>query len=129
MVPTIVPIYAAIFVLIFVALSLRVANSRRVLRIGLGSGGNVTLERRIRVQGNFAEYVPMALILFTFIEMQGSARWLVHLLCLVMLVARLIHAYGVAQEPEDIRIRASAMVTTFTLLIVGAVTLLIGALK
>jgi len=128
-VPTIVPIYAAIFVLIFVALSLRVANSRRVLRIGLGSGGNVTLERRIRVQGNFAEYVPMALILFTFIEMQGSARWLVHLLCLVMLVARLIHAYGVAQEPEDIRIRASAMVTTFTLLIVGAVTLLIGALK
>ena len=61
---------------------MRVANTRRVMQVGLGTGNNVTLERRIRVQGNFAEYVPFALILLTFVEMQGSARWLVHALCL-----------------------------------------------
>ncbi len=126
--PVIVPIYAAIFALIFVALSFRVANSRRFMRIGLGHGGNVILERRVRVQGNFAEYVPFALILFTFIELQGWSRWVVHAFCLVFLAARLAHAYGVAQEPEDIRIRATAMVTTFTVFIVAGILLLIDGI-
>jgi uncharacterized protein len=123
--PTIVPIYAAIFAIMFVALSVRVANTRRVIRIGLGTGGNVILERRIRVQGNFAEYVPFALILFTFIELQGWSRWLLHVLCLVLLAARMAHAYGVAQEPEDIRIRAIAMIVTFSVLLAAAILLLV----
>ena len=128
MLPTVVPVYAAIFALVFVGLSMRVANTRRVMQIGLGTGNNVTLERRIRVQGNFAEYVPFALILLTFIEMQGSARWLVHALCLTLLAARMAHAYGVAQEPETIPIRASAMVATFAVFIVAAAILLIKAI-
>jgi uncharacterized membrane protein YecN with MAPEG domain len=125
-IPTIVPIYAAILALVFVSLSFRVVNTRRTTRITLGSGGNVQLERRIRVQGNFAEYVPLALILLTFIESQGWPRWLVHLLCLVLLAARLVHAYGVSQEPEDIRLRASAVPATFGVMIVAALLLLAG---
>ena len=126
--PTIVPIYAAIFAIMFIALSVRVSNTRRVVQIGLGTGGNVILERYIRVQGNFAEYVPFALILFTFIELQGWSRWLVHALCLVLLAARLVHAYGVAQEPEDIRIRAGSMVVTFLVVLVAALLLLFDAI-
>lgn len=128
MLPSVVPAYAAIFALIFVGLSLRVANTRRALQIGLGTGGNVTLERRIRVQGNFAEYVPFALILLTFVEMQGAAKWLMHALCLALLAARAAHAYGVAQEPETIPIRASAMVVTFSVFILAAAILLIHAI-
>ena len=128
MTPVIVPIYAALLALMFVGLSFRVANTRREMQIGIGAGGNRILERRIRVQGNFAEYVPIALILFTFIEMHGWSRWLVHTLCLVLLVTRIVHAYGVAQEPEDIRLRASAMVATFALLTISALLLLIDAL-
>ena len=126
--PTIVPIYAAIFAIMFIALSVRVSNTRRVVQIGLGTGGNVILERYIRVQGNFAEYVPFALILFTFIELQGWSGWLVHALCLVLLAARLVHAYGVAQEPEDIRIRACSMVVTFLVVLVAALLLLFDAI-
>ena len=126
MVPTIVPIYAAILAIVFVGLSFRVANTRRSRQIGLGSGGDVLLERRIRVQGNFAEYVPIALILFTFIEMQNWPRWLVHMLCIALLAARLLHAYGVAQEPEDIRLRASGAATTFVVIVVAALILLAG---
>ena len=124
--PTIVPIYAAILALVFVSLSFRVANTRRTTRIPLGTGGNVMLERRIRVQGNFAEYVPLALILLTFIELQKWPHWLVHLLCLVLLAARLVHAYGVSQEPEDIRLRASAVPATFGVMVVAAFLLLAG---
>ena len=128
MLPSIVPVYAGIFALIFVGLSMRVANTKRTMQIGLGTGSNIVLERRVRVQGNFAEYVPFALILLTFVETQGSAKWLVHALCLALLAARIAHAYGVAQEPETIPIRASAMIVTFAVFIVASAILLINAI-
>ncbi len=129
MVPTIVPVYAAIFALMLVGLSLRVANTRREARVALGDGGKKLLQRRIRAQGNFTEYVPMALILLLFIEWQGWSRWLVHALCLVLLAARALHAYGVSQEPEDIRLRATGMATTAGVLIVAALLLLFNAVR
>jgi hypothetical protein len=129
MIPTIVPIYAAIFALMLVALSLFVAKTRGDVRVAIGDGGNIILQRRIRVQGNFTEYVPMALILFTFVEVQGWPRLVVHGLCLPLLAARLLHAYGIAQEPEDIRLRVTGMATTAVLLISAAVLLLYSAIR
>ena len=129
MIPTIVPIYAAIFAIMLIALSLRVAKTRGDVQIAIGDGGNIVLRRAIRVQGNFTEYVPMAMILFTFVEMQGWPRWLVHGLCLVLLTARLLHAYGIAQEPEDIRLRATGMATTAVLLVAASVLLLYSAIR
>jgi uncharacterized membrane protein YecN with MAPEG domain len=129
MIPTIVPVYAAIFAIMLIALSLRVAKTRGDVRIAIGDGGNILLRRAIRVQGNFTEYVPMALILFTFVEMQGWPRWLVHGLCLVLLAARALHAYGIAQEPEDIRLRATGMATTAVLLVAAAGLLLYSAIR
>jgi uncharacterized membrane protein YecN with MAPEG domain len=129
MIPTIVPFYVAIFAVMLVALSLFVAKTRGDVRVGIGDGGNIVLQRRIRVQGNFTEYVPMALILFTFVEVQGWPRWLVHGLCLVLLAARLLHAYGIAQEPEDIRLRATGMATTAVLLVAAAGLLLASAIR
>ena len=129
MLPTIVPIYAAIFAVMLVVLSLRVAKTRGDVRVAIGEGGNRTLLRRIRVQGNFTEYVPMSLLLFMFVELQGWPHWLVHGLCLVLLAARLLHAYGVAQEPEDIRLRATGMATTALLLVVAAGLLLFSAIR
>jgi uncharacterized membrane protein YecN with MAPEG domain len=129
MIPTIVPIYAAIFAVMLVALSLRVARTRGNVRVAIGDGGNKILLRAIRVQGNFTEYVPMALILFMFVELQGWPRWLVHGLCLVLLAARLLHAYGITQEPEDIRLRATGMATTAVLLVGAAGLLLYNAIR
>ena len=129
MIPTIVPIYAAIFAVMLVVLSIRVASMRGDVRIAIGDGGNIVLRRRIRVQGNFTEYVPMALLMFMFVELQGWPHWLVHGLCLVLLAARLLHAYGIAQEPEDIRFRATGMATTALLFVVAAVLLLYSAVR
>src|SRR4029078_8132195 len=129
MIPTIVPVYAAIFAIMLVALSLRVARTRGNVRVAIGDGGNKLLLRAIRVQGNFTEYVPMALLLFLFVELQGWPRWLVHGLCLVLLAARLRHASGSTHEPEDIRLRATGMATTAGLLIIAAVLLLYSAIR
>jgi len=128
-VPTIVPVYAATFALMLVGLSLRVANTRREVRVALGDGGAKLLQRRIRAQGNFIEYVPMTLILLLFVEWQGWSRWLVHALCLVLLAARALHAYGVSQEPEDIRLRATGMATTAAILVICALLLIFNAIR
>jgi uncharacterized membrane protein YecN with MAPEG domain len=129
MTPIIVPAYAAIFAFVFILLALRVIKLRYSKRIAIGTRGDAVLERRMRVHANFAEYVPFALLLLAFLEMQAHSRYLIHLLALALLAARLVHAYGVSQENEDIRLRTAAMVTTFAVLAVAAVALLFNALR
>jgi uncharacterized membrane protein YecN with MAPEG domain len=59
----ITPFYAAFLGLGFVTLSILTLRLRRKFKIALGDGGNKQLLRAIRVHSNFAEYVPLALIL------------------------------------------------------------------
>ena len=120
MIPTIVPFYAAILGLIFIVLSARVVAARRQFRVRLGAGGHQLLERRIRVQGNFAEYVPLTIILLTFLELYGASTWLIHVLCIGLILGRCLHAYCVSRIDEDIRQRRAAMTLTFGALFVAA---------
>jgi uncharacterized membrane protein YecN with MAPEG domain len=59
-------IIAAVLTAVFIRLSFNVIGLRRKNKVGLGSGGNEDLERAIRAQGNFAEYVPFGLILLAW---------------------------------------------------------------
>ncbi len=111
--PQIVPIYAGLLGLVFIFLSVRVIRARRQERVALGDGGNPQLRRAIRVHANFAECVPLALILIAFAELQGQPVVLVHTLGLALLVGRLIHAFGVSQENETFRYRTAGMSLTF----------------
>jgi uncharacterized membrane protein YecN with MAPEG domain len=78
----------------------------------------------VRAHANFAEYVPFALLLVTFVEMQNGPAWLIHLLCLALMAGRIIHAYGVSQERENIRFRIAGVATTLTVISVAALALL-----
>lgn len=124
---TIVPVYAAIFALAFVALSLFVIKGRVNERVSLGTGNSTMLERRIRIHGNFAEYVPIALILFTFIEMRGISSWIVQALCAAMLLGRIMHVIGMTKD-QSVYFRQAGMLSTFAVLIVAAVLLLAHSL-
>jgi len=89
---TITMFYAGLLVLLYLALSLQVIRLRRTLQVGLGSGGNEVLDRAVRAHANFAEYVPLGLLLLALIEIGTAAPgWLVHLLGLTLLVGRLMH--------------------------------------
>jgi uncharacterized membrane protein YecN with MAPEG domain len=129
MAPTIVPAYAAALALIYIFLALRVIRSRQTARVAIGTGGNAALARAIRVHGNFAEYVPLVLLLLAFLEMQGWPPWWVHALCLSLVAARLVHAYGVSQEKENFQFRTVGMATTFFVLATSSLALLGGALR
>lgn len=112
--------------LLFLALSVRVIRSRRAGKVAIGAGGNRAVERAMRVHANFAEYVPLALLLMLIAEMSGYPRWIVHVAGVSLLVGRILHAWGVSQEPEDFRWRTAGTGATFTVLGVLA-ALLLGA--
>ena len=124
MFPIIVPTYAAILVLIFVVLSVRVIQMRASAKIGIGHGNNPVMERRIRVHGNFAEYVPLALLLLLCMELQSQSRILIHVLCIALIAARVVHAIGVTPVKESFPMRVASVLTTFAVLIVASVMLL-----
>jgi len=110
-------IIAAILTIIFVKLSFAVIGLRRKNKVGLGSGGYDDLERAIRAQGNFAEYVPIGLILIACLELNGAPWWLVAMPGITLVVGRLIHAVGINQPPPDFSKRILGMKLTFSTLI------------
>ena len=55
---TITAAYAAILAVLFVVLSRNVIVIRRRRRIAIGAESDPDLLRRVRAQGNFAEYAP-----------------------------------------------------------------------
>ena len=128
-IPTILPIYAAIFALFFVFLSIRTIRARRSLQIGLGDAGNKDMQRAIRVHANFAEYVPLCLLMLYLVEQSGVYAWFMHALGTGLLVGRLSHAYGVSQQRESFAFRITGMTMTFTVLIASAAHLLWVAVK
>jgi uncharacterized protein len=127
--PIVVPFYAAILVLIFVFLSARVIQMRGSAKIGLGHGDNPAMERRIRAHGNFAEYVPLALLLLTFMEMQKHSIYIIHILCIILLLARIIHAIGVTPVDEKLPMRVAGAAGTFLVLVIASIFLLVNGLR
>ncbi|HUK59752.1 MAG TPA: MAPEG family protein [Stellaceae bacterium] len=123
----IVPLYAALLALLFLALSVRVMAERGRVGVAIGAGGSIALERRIRVHGNFAEYVPLALLLLAFLELRGSAAWYLHLLGLALLIGRLAHAVGVSREPDIYVLRGAGVALTIAVIGLAALTLIVRA--
>ena len=120
------PIYAAILGLGFVGLSFLTLRLRRQNKIALGDGGNPQLLRAIRVHSNFAEYVPIALILIYMTESIGAPIYLIHFLGISLLIGRLSHACGVSQENEDFKFRVFGMIATFNAIIVSSLYILVS---
>jgi len=110
-------VIAAALTIIFVKLSFAVIGLRRKNQIGLGSGGIDDLERAIRAQGNFAEYVPFGIILIACLELNGAPWWLVTIPGITLIIGRLIHAKGINIPPPDFSKRVLGMKFTFYTLI------------
>ena len=110
-------IIASVLTIIFIRLSFAVIHLRRKNQVGLGSGGHEDLERAIRAQGNFSEYVPLGLILIACLELNGAPWWLVAAPGLSLIIGRLIHAKGINIPPPDFRKRVLGMKFTFITLI------------
>ncbi|MCV2421256.1 MAPEG family protein [Paucibacter sp. DJ2R-2] len=113
----IVPLFAAILALLFFALSVRTLRLRHRLKIGLGDAGNSEMLRAVRVHSNFAEYVPITLLLLFFAENLGAPTWAMLGLGFLLVLGRCSHAYGVSQARENFSFRIAGMAMTFSVLL------------
>jgi uncharacterized protein len=120
----ITPLYSAIFGLMFVGLSVRTLLLRRKLGVAIGDGDRPILARASRVHSNFAEYVPIALILIYFLENLGWRGLWIHVSCIALLLGRISHAYGVSQVNEKLRYRVIGMALTFAVIISASMRLI-----
>jgi uncharacterized membrane protein YecN with MAPEG domain len=118
-------LYAALLALLFVALSIRTLLMRRRLQIAIGDAGNQGMLRAVRVHSNFAEYVPLSLLLLFFVEASGANPLFLHALGASILAGRISHAFGVSQIKEQYAFRVLGMALTLTPIIIAAVRLLL----
>ena len=121
-------LYAALVGFVFLALSRRVIVVRRAAQVPLGDGGNRRLSRAIRAHANCAEYAPLGLVLIGLAESLSIPALILHALGASLVAGRVVHAYGVSQEPENYRFRVTGMGLTLTAIAVAAIAALIGAI-
>lgn len=114
------PLYAGLLTLWFLVLSFRVIQRRRV-GIYLGDGGDPALLRVIRGHANFAEYVPLALLLMGMLEMSRFSIYVLHALGIVLLCARLLHGYALSFTDKFLFGRFWGAALTFGVLAIEAV--------
>jgi len=92
-------LYAGILGLVLVALSAQVVLARRRYRVRLGTGTEEGMQQAMRVHANFAEYVPLAVVLLVLAEIQGLPGPALHGAGMLLVVSRVLHAVGLSQRP------------------------------
>lgn len=104
--PTVTILYAGLLGLLSIALGSGAGIMRGKKGIDAGDGGDAEMLRAMRRHANFAEYVPLALVLIALLELNGVRTLAIHVLGLVLLVGRLMHAaffnQGVKSVPRGI---------------------------
>ncbi len=114
----ITPLYAGLLAILFLVLSYRVVQGRGH-GITLGDGGDTALLRRIRGHGNFTEYVPLILLMMLMLELGGTtAPWLLHLIGIALVVARVLHGVSLSYTAHWKFGRFYGTLLTFILLLV-----------
>ena len=96
--PKIALLFASLHVLLMMLLAVRVVVHRRAHKIGLGDGGDKLLSRKMRAHANFIEYVPMALLMLALLELAGLAATWLWAMGGVLLVARMLHGFGLSRH-------------------------------
>ena len=122
------PLYAGILVLWFLVLSLRVVNIRR-RGVSFGDNGDRSITRVVRAQGNFAEYVPIALLMMGFLEVDHYSIYWLHALGIVLVVARVLHGLALSFDWQPRFGRVAGAALTIIVLVILAVQCIYTGIK
>ena len=121
-------VYAGLLGLLLLVLSALVIKERVRTRVGLGDGGDDQLTRAIRAQANFAEYVPMTVILIAIVEAVGAPAMAVHTLGAMLLIGRVLHPLGLMAPKIASWPRGLGTLLTFVVLLIAGAGLVAHAL-
>ena len=112
--------YAGLLAVFYVLLSSRIILMRQKFQVGIGHGEKKELHRAIRVHGNFAEYVPLALFLILLLELNKADNWVLHALGTMLLFGRLFHAMGLSKSAGSSTPRFLGGVLTYSMMLIAA---------
>ena len=104
--------------LLHIWLASRVGRLRGQFKVSVGDGGNEALLRRMRAHANYAENMPIFVILLGLLELAGGDRRILWGLGIAFIIARILHAFGMDRASPS-RLRMIGIVVS-GLLIVGA---------
>lgn len=113
-------IYAGLCGLLMAWLALQAIKERRSNKVKLGDGGNFQLQSAIRAHGNFAEYMPITIILLFLLEYNGMHYLVIHVIGIAFLAGRWTHAQGLLKD--NLRKRVMGMGFTLNIIIGLAIT-------
>ena len=119
-------LYAGLCTILVVVLGLRVVLFRFRHKIGLGDGGNTTLQRRVRVHANAIENLPLALLLLGGMELNGYPQQLVHGFGATLFISRGAHAWGLSHSSGTSKGRFLGTLFTWLLMLAMALFAIAG---
>lgn len=91
-------LYAGLLTILVIILAFRVIGQRRQHRVGIGDGGHDSLARAIRVHGNAIETIPLSLLLLFALEMNHANPLSLHIFGTLLVVGRVLHAWGLSHK-------------------------------
>ena len=116
-------LYAGVLALILIWLSFGAGAMRGKAKVSVGDGGNIELLEKIRRHGNAVEYVPMAVVLLGIAELNGAGATFLHVLGIMLVVARIAHPLGLKADNmgHPLRLVGAGLTTLMMLIAAGYV--------
>ena len=116
-------VFTGILAVMLAVISVRVTRLRQRKKISLMDGGDPEMTAAIRAQGNFTEYVPMALLVMGLLESAGTKHWIIYVFGTLLVAARVAHAYALYTRFFPARVFGTSV--TWALIAIGGL-LIIG---
>ena len=121
--------YAGLLSFVFIALGINIIRKRLAYKVGLGDGGHHELAKTIRVHANFAEHVPLALILIGICDYTQYSPYFIHVLGATLFVSRLLHAYGLGKTSVRSFGRTYGVLMTYGVILIASIALVIKGVQ
>lgn len=103
---------ASFLALLFIVMSLKIVKLRYQYKVSLGANEHEDLNRLIRGHGNFAEYVPITLLLLLCAEANNANLVVLSVVTAMFVLGRIFHAYAFIFHKMHFKFRLRGMVLT-----------------
>lgn len=122
--PSVTPLYVGLMGLLAVLL----ANNVLYVRLRSATQPKWRPDAALRVQANFVENVPLALLLLLALELRGLSAPVLHAFGASLAACRVLHAFGLGAYEGANYPRLIGAQGTFLLISIMAVALIYGAI-
>ena len=120
-------LYAALLVAVLVCLTTRIGLLRAKTGISILDGGSKQVAVEMRRHGNFAEHVPLLIVLMAIVEINGGSPLFLHVVGLVLVICRIAHPLGLHPDRVQTPLRlVGAVGTSLSTIALGVMALLQG---